>query len=155
MSPKMTRDTMQDYVGQEVGKSEWIEVTQEMVNQFADVTRDPQFIHIDEERAAQTMFGGTIAHGFLSLSMLSYFAMSGMGAQMEGMTMGINYGFDKLRFLAPVRVGKRIRGRSTLLSAEETDQNQFRFKSAVTVDIEGEDKPALVAEWLTMAIVGK
>lgn len=149
----LTRETLQDHIGEEVGVSPWVEITQENVNTFADVTLDPQFIHVDPERAAQTPFGGTIAHGFLSLSMLSYFALEGTGTSVEGAVMGINYGFDKVRFIAPVRVGKRIRGRSKLLSGEEKNPGQFLFKQQVTIDIDGEDKPALIAEWLTMAVV--
>ena len=154
MALTLTRETLQDHIGEEVGVSPWLEITQENVNTFAEVTRDPQFIHVDPERAAKTPFGGTIAHGFLSLSMLSYFAIEGAGTSVKGAVMGLNYGFDKVRFLAPVRVGRRIRGRSRLLSAEETKPNQYRFKQEVTVEIEGEDKPALVAEWITMAVVG-
>ena len=154
MALTLTRETLQDHIGEEVGVSPWFEVTQQDVDTFARVTRDPQFIHVDPERAAQTPFGGTIAHGFLSLSMLSYFAMEGAGTTVAGAIMGINYGFDKVRFLAPVRVGKRIRGRSRLLSAEETRAGQFRFRQEVTVEIDGEDKPALVAEWITMAVAG-
>ena len=152
MALTLTRETLQDHIGEEIGVSDWHEITQQDVNTFADITRDPQFIHVDEERAAQTPFGGTIAHGFLSLSMLSFFAMSGAGCGMEGATMGINYGFDKIRFVAPVRVGKRIRARSVLLSAEESKPNHFLMHLAVTVEIEGEEKPALVAEWLTMQV---
>jgi len=149
----LTRETLQDAIGTTIGESPWVEITQENVNKFADITLDPQYIHVDPERAAQTPFGGTIAHGFLSLSMLSYFAASGAGVGVEGMTMGLNYGFEKVRFLNPVRVGKKIRGRSVLLSAEETKPGQFRFSQEVTVEIDGEKKPALIAEWITMAIV--
>jgi len=153
MGLTLTSDTLQNHVGEEAGVSPWVDITQENVNTFADVTLDPQFIHVDPERAAKTPFGGTIAHGFLSLSMLSYFAMDGAGISVEGAVMGINYGFEKVRFLAPVKVGKRIRGRATLLSAEEKNPGQFLIRQQVTVEIDGEDKPALVAEWLTMAIV--
>lgn len=153
MALTLTPDTLQDHIGEEIGVSEWHEITQDDVNTFADVTRDPQFIHVNEELAAQTPFGGTIAHGFLSLSMLSFFAMSGAGCLLAGAKMGINYGFDKVRFLMPVRVGKRIRGRAVLVSAEEKSPGQYLIRKAVTVEIEGEDKPALVAEWLTMQVV--
>jgi len=152
MAVLLTRETLNDHVGEELGVSPWVEITQEGVNTFAELTRDPQFIHIDPEKAAKTPFGGTIAHGFFTLSMLSYFLQEGAGVTVEGTSMGINYGFDKLRFLAPVRVSKRIRGRIRLLSAEEAKPNQFRLKYEVTVEIEGEDKPALIAEWLTMAV---
>jgi len=149
----LTRETLHDHIGEETGVSPWVEITQDNVNKFADITIDQQFIHVDPERAAATPFGGTIAHGFLTLSMLSYFAAAGAGVGVEGMTMGVNYGFDKVRFVAPVRVGKRIRGRAVLLSAEETKPKQFLIKQAVTVEIENEDKPALVAEWLSMAML--
>lgn len=148
----LTRDSLQDHVGEVVGESEWIEITQENVNKFADVTVDPQFIHVDEKRAAETPFGGTIAHGFLSLSMLTFFAQSGGGISVEGSIMGINYGLNKVRFIHPVRVGKRIRGKITLLDAIEKKPNQFQITQEVVVEIEGVDKPALIAEWITMAI---
>ncbi len=153
MTLTLTRETLQDHVGKEIGVSPWLEITQDMVNQFADITRDPQFIHVDIERAAQTPFGGTIAHGFLSLSMLSHFSISGCGVGMENTSFGLNYGFEKVRFLNPVRVGKRIRGRSVLLSANESKPNQFRFNLELTVEIEDVERPALVAQWLTLAVV--
>ncbi|MEM7359624.1 MAG: MaoC family dehydratase [Pseudomonadota bacterium] len=149
----LNKDTLQDAVGQESGVSDWYEVTQENVNTFADVTLDHQFIHVDPEKAAKTPFGGPIAHGFLSLSMLSHFAEKGCGIWIEGATMGVNYGFDKVRFISPVPVGSKIRGRATLLSATEKAPGQFLFKQQVSVEIEGVDKPALMAEWLTMAVV--
>lgn len=155
MTKLVNRDTMQDTVGKEIGVSDWVTVTQENVNLFADVTRDHQFIHVDPERAAQTPFGGPIAHGFLSLSMLSHFAETACGVGVENPVMGVNYGFDKVRFIQPVPVGAKIRGRSVLNSAEEKSPNQFLFKQTVTVEIEGSDKPALVAEWLTMAVSSK
>lgn len=148
-------ENIADAVGKELGVSEWFEVTQADVNTFADVTRDHQFIHIDPEKAAQTPFGGPIAHGFLSLSMLSHFAEKGAGVWVDGANMGVNYGFDKVRFIHPVHVGKRIRGRSTLLSAEEKSPGSYLFKSAISVEIEGVEKPALMAEWLTMAIINQ
>lgn len=148
----LTRETLADHIGEEIGVSPWVEMSQANVDAFAEITRDPQFIHVDPEKAAKTPFRGTIAHGFLTLSMLTYFLQEGAGVTIEGTTMGINYGFDKLRFLAPVRVGKSIRGRIKLLSAEESKPGQFRLKYEVIVEIEGEDKPALIAEWLTMAV---
>ena len=153
MIKTLTKETMQAAIGEENGVSEWFEVTQKDVNTFADVTRDHQFIHIDEEKASKTPFGGTIAHGFLTLSMLSHFAEKGCGIWMENANMGINYGFDKVRFIHPVRVGSRVRGRSKLLSAEEKSPGQYLFKSEITVEIDGVDKPALLAEWLTMSVV--
>jgi len=144
---------LQATVGEEIGVSEWLEVAQNDVNIFADVTRDHQFIHTDPEKAAQTPFGGTIAHGFLSLSLLSCFAKTGCGVQIENASMGINYGFDKVRFVHPVRVGSRVRGRATLSSITEKSLGKYLINQQVIVEIEGIDKPALVAEWLTMAVV--
>lgn len=149
----LTTDELTDSVGKEIGVSHWFEVTQEDVNTFADVTRDHQFIHVDPERAAQTPFGGPIAHGFLSLSMLSHLAEGGSGVAIKDTKMGINYGFDKVRFIAPVPVGSRIRSRAKLKSVNEKSPGQFLFKQEVTVEIEGSDKPALLAEWLTMVVV--
>ena len=131
---------------------EWIAIEQDRINQFADCTEDHQFIHIDEEKAAQTPFGGTIAHGFLTLSMLVKMT-EGEGVIPENVVMGINYGFDKVRFLAPVRAGKRVRAHRELLSVDQKDDNRFLLKHAVTVEIEGEETPALVAEWLGMMVV--
>lgn len=140
-------------VGTEIGVSDWTEITQDQINTFADVTDDHQFIHIDPEKAAQTPFGGTIAHGFLTLSMLSSLA-GGTALVLDGIVMGINYGFEKVRFLTPVRAGKKIRGRFTLAEAVERNPGQWMLKYDVTVEIEGEDKPALMAQWLTLQIVG-
>ncbi|MEO0368016.1 MAG: MaoC family dehydratase [Pseudomonadota bacterium] len=141
-------------VGKELGVSDWYEVTQENVNLFANVTLDHQFIHIDPDKAAQSPFGGTIAHGFLSLSMLSFFAENGMSVGIEGTVMGVNYGFDKVRFINPVRVGSKIRGRSILLGLEEKNPGQYLMTLAVSVEIDGVEKPALVADWLSMLVVG-
>jgi acyl dehydratase len=139
-------------VGKEVGVSDWVLMDQARIDGFAAVTEDNQFIHIDPEAAAKTPFGGTVAHGFLTLSMLSRLAREAV-IVLEGIKMGVNYGFEKVRFSAPVRSGKRIRGRFTLLSAQERLPGQWRFKYAARVEVEGEDKPALVAEWLTVQIV--
>lgn len=149
----LTPPQLESMIGTEIGVSDWFEVTQDTVNQFADVTLDHQFIHIDPERAAKTPFRGPIAHGFLTLSMLSHFAENGMSVMIEGAKMGVNYGFDKVRFIQPVSVGKKVRGRSQLMSFEEKSPGQFLMKSAITVEIEGIEKPALIAEWLTMVIV--
>ena len=139
-------------IGQEVGVSSWIEVDQARIDAFADATEDRQFIHVDPAAAAQTPFGGTIAHGFLSLSLLSR-----MGAEAtlvpETLKMAINYGLDRARFLAPVRSGKRVRGRFMLDSIEEKAAGQLLMRHAVTVEIEGEEKPALTAIWLTLLFV--
>jgi len=140
-------------VGEELEPSLWIEITQERVNQFAEATNDFQFIHVDPEKAAQTPFGGPIAHGFLSLSLLSY-----LNAQTaivpENLLMGINYGSDKVRYLMPVRVGKRVRSKQTILEVSEKSPGQWLLKTAVTVEIEGEETPALAAEILSMLVVG-
>jgi acyl dehydratase len=139
-------------VGKELEPSPWIEITQERVNQFAEATNDFQFIHVDPERAAQTPFGGPIAHGFLSLSLLSY--LNAQNAILpENLAMGVNYGSDKVRYLMPVRVGKRIRSKQTVLEVTEKKPGQWLFKNAVTVEIEGEETPALVAEILSMMIL--
>jgi acyl dehydratase len=134
-------------VGQEVGISDWILVDQARILAFAEVTRDRQFIHVDPEAAARTPFGGTIAHGFLTLSLLSFMA-AGAVPWPEGMKMGINYGFDRVRFLAPVRAGRRVRGRFILSSVEEKAPGQWQLRHAVIVEIEGEEKPALAADWI-------
>ena len=139
-------------IGQEVGLSKWIEIDQARINAFADCTEDWQFIHVDPEAAKQTPFGGTIAHGFLTLSLMSAMSYDAVGA-LEGVTMGVNYGFDKLRFIAPVPVGSRVRGRFKLLSAEDKGGGRWLIKHEVTVEIEGSDKPALIAEWLGMQFV--
>ena len=140
-------------VGQEVGVSDWIEIDQARIDAFADCTEDHQFIHIDPVAAAQTPFGGTIAHGFLTLSLMSQMSYQAAPV-LEGVAMGVNYGFDKLRFLQPVRAGSRVRGRFKLLSAEEKGPGRWLIKNEVTVEIEGGDKPALIAEWLGMQILG-
>lgn len=129
----------------------WVTIDQERINTFADCTEDHQFIHIDQERAAQTPFGGTIAHGFLTLSMLVKMGEED-GVFPEDMVMGINYGFDKVRFLAPVRAGKRVRVHSEILDVTQKDAHRFLIKSSVTVEIEGEQTPALAAEWLSMVV---
>lgn len=147
-----TAETVSDLVGKETGVSDWVTIDQDRINTFADVTEDHQFIHIDPEAAKATPFGTTIAHGFLSLSMLSKLA-SGSVVVLEGVKMGVNYGFDKVRFSAPVKSGKRIRGRFKLMSADQKIPGQWTFKYGVKVEIEGEEKPALVAEWLSMQFV--
>jgi acyl dehydratase len=145
--PFATLDEIRSRVGEEVGVSSWISVDQARIDAFAEATEDHQFIHVDPEAAAQTPFGGTIAHGFLTLALLSRFAAEATLLP-EGLKMGVNYGFDRVRFLAPVRSGKRVRGRFTLDSAEEKAPGQWLMRHRVTVEIEGEEKPALTAEWL-------
>lgn len=147
-----TRESLPQFVGTDLKTTDWLTVGQQQIDLFAEATRDHQFIHVDPERAAKTPFGSTIAHGFLSLSMLSYFAET-FGIAVEGAYMGINYGFDKVRFIAPVKVNSRIRAHARLASCEEKNQGQFMLKFDVTIEIEGEEKPALKAEWLTMQMV--
>ena len=154
MSNLINASQLQDYVGKEVGLTDWIEVDQERINQFADATGVHQYIHLDAERAAQTPFGTTIAHGFLTLSLLSMLSGMGGGLKLENTVMGINYGLDKVRFLNPVKSGAKIRARFILASAEEKKPGNFLLKHNVTVEIDGEDKPALIAEWLGMTVVG-
>jgi acyl dehydratase len=140
-------------IGTEIGASRWFEVDQARIDAFAEVTEDRQFIHVDPEAAKATPFGGTIAHGFLTLSLAS--AMSYDAVQpLDGAVMGVNYGFDRLRFLAPVPAGSRVRGRFKLLSAEDKGGGRWLLKHELTVEIEGGDKPALIAEWLGMQVVG-
>ena len=150
--PIASIDEIKAKVGQEVGVSDWILVDQARIDTFADVTEDPQFIHVDPVRAAQTPFGGTIAHGFLTLSLLSRMAADAM-LRPDGIKMGVNYGFEKVRFIAPVRSGKRVRGRFTLAAFEEKRPGQYQFTHSVTVQIEGEDKPALIADWIGQLFV--
>ena len=139
-------------IGKELEPSSWLEITQERVNQFADATNDHQFIHVDPEKAAQTPFGGPIAHGFLSLSLLSFLSEQNLVVP-ENLAIAINYGSDKIRYLMPVRVGKRIRSRQKVLEVEEKKPGQWLMKTAVTVEIESEETPALIAEILTMLVV--
>lgn len=140
-------------IGREVGISEWHLISQERVNQFAETTGDFQFIHLDAERARQeTPFGGTIAHGYLTLSLLSMLGAEAGTVRLQGTRMTINYGLDKVRFLNPVRTGSRIRARFVLLSIDEKNPGQFLIKQQATVEIQGQDKPAMIAESLSLAI---
>lgn len=146
----MTELTFKEYVakiGKEVGVSRWFDITQERINEFADVTEDWQFIHIDPEKAAKTPFGGTVAHGFLTLSMLAAMTYDALPA-VKGRVMGVNYGFDKIRFISPVRSGSRVRARFKLLDVTLRNPKEYLSRSEVAVEIEGIDKPALIAEWL-------
>src|SRR5947199_5770278 len=138
---------IQARIGTEIGVSGWIPIDQQAIDTFAEVTGDHQFIHTDPEAAARTPFGGTVAHGFLTLSLLSRMGAEAMLLP-EGMTMAVNYGLDRVRFLAPVRGGSRVRGRFTLDSVEEKAPGQLLMRHNVTVEIEGENKPALTAQWL-------
>ncbi|MDD9890355.1 MAG: MaoC family dehydratase [Gammaproteobacteria bacterium] len=153
MSNVVSTDQLSDYLGKEVGLPDWFEVDQERINNFAEATGDFQYIHVDEERAAETPFGATIAHGFLTLSLLSKLSQKGGGLKLENSVMGINYGLDKVRFINPVKANSKIRARFELVSAEEKKPNHYLLKHNVTVEIEGEEKPALIAEWLGMSVV--
>lgn len=149
--PLASLSEIQSRIAKEVGVSGWILVDQARIDQFARATEDHQFIHVDPHAAAQTVFGGTIAHGFLSLSLLSRMGAEAMLLP-EGMKVAVNYGLDRVRFLAPVRSGKRVRGRFRLDSVVEKAPGQWLLRHTVTVEIENEGKPALTAEWLTLLI---
>ena len=136
-------------IGDEIGVSDWITVGQLRIDEFADSTEDRQFIHVDPEAAAHTPFGGTVAHGFLTLSLLSRMGADAMLLP-EGLKMAVNYGLDRVRFLAPVKSGKRVRGHFVLDSVEEKQGGQVLLRHTVTVEIEDEGKPALTAQWLTL-----
>jgi acyl dehydratase len=145
--PIASLDEIRARIGQPVGTSGWIEVGQDRITAFADATDDHQFIHVDPVAATATPFGGTIAHGFLSLSLLSRMAADVMMIP-DTTRVAVNYGLDRVRFLAPVRAGKRVRGHFVLESAEEKAPGQLLMKHQVSVEIEGEDRPALTAQWL-------
>ena len=145
--PTASIDEIRARIGSEIGVSSWLTVDQGRIDGFADATEDRQFIHTDPVAAAQTPFGGTIAHGFLTLSLLSRMGAEAMLIP-EGLKMAVNYGLDRVRFLAPVKSGKRVRGRFVLDSVEEKAPGQVLMRHTVTVEIEGEEKPALTAIWL-------
>ena len=149
--PIASLDEIRSRIGTDIGTSNWILVDQSRITAFADATEDQQFIHVDPAAAAHTPFGGTIAHGFLSLSLLSRMAADVMLAP-DGLKMAVNYGFDRVRFIAPVRSGKRVRGHFILDSIEEKAPGQLLTRHTVTVEIEGEAKPALT-QWLGMLFV--
>ena len=150
--PVAALDDIRSRIGPEIGVSGWLTIDQQRIDEFAESTEDRQFIHIDPEAAARTPFGTTIAHGFLSLSMLSRMAAEVMLIP-DSTKMAVNYGLDRVRFIAPVKSGKRIRGRFRLDSVEEKAPGQLLFRHTVTVEIEGEEKPALTAEWLGLLFV--
>lgn len=151
--PTATLDRLRARIGQTVGVSDWIEVGQDRIDAFADATEDRQFIHVDPAAAAaQTPFGGTIAHGFLSLSLLSRMAADAMTVP-DTTRMALNYGLDRVRFLAPVRAGKRVRGHFSLDAVDEKAPGQILLRHTVTVEIEGEEKPALTAQWLGLIFI--
>jgi len=150
--PVASLDEIRSRIGSEVGVSDWLTIDQDRIDAFADATEDRQFIHVDPDAAAATPFGSTVAHGFLSLSMLSR-----MGAETmlvpDTIKMVVNYGLDRVRFLTPVRSGSRVRGRFLLDSVEEKAPGQLLVRHSVTVEIEGVDKPALTAQWLGLLFV--
>ena len=150
--PIASLDEIRAQIGEEIGVSSWLTVEQPRIDAFAEATEDRQFIHTDPAAAAQTPFGGTIAHGFLTLSLLSRMGAEAMLIP-EGVKMAVNYGLDRVRFLAPVRSGKRVRGRFTLDSVEEKAPGQVLMRHTVTVEVEGEDKPALTAQWLGLIFI--
>jgi acyl dehydratase len=150
-------ELFQAALGQPEGSGDWMEITQERINAFADVTEDHQFIHVDPKQAAElSPWGVTIAHGFLTLSLLTH--LSGSIPQdmkrLEGILMGVNYGFDKVRFINPVKVGSRIRATSVLSAVDQKDPNTLQVTRTVTIEIDGESKPACVAEWVTRLVYG-
>ena len=145
-------DELEARIGQDIALSPWLTMDQKRIDAFADVTQDHQFIHVDPEAAAKTVFGGPIAHGFLTLSMLSHFAEA--VPPVAGRVMGVNYGFDKIRFLAPVRAGKRVRARFHLTDLTRRSESEIMIRLLVTVEIEGEDRPALSADWLSLSRLG-
>jgi acyl dehydratase len=141
-------------IGTETGLSDWVTIDQNRINVFAEITEDPQWIHTDPVRAAaETPFGGTIAHGFLTLSMASKFSIETF-TKFEGQTMGINYGFNKVRFLSPVCAGDRIRGRFVLQTVTQKSTKNLLQEHQLTIEIKGKDTPALVCSWLGMAVFG-
>ena len=150
--PIATLEEIQARIGSEIGSSEWITIDQARINAFADVTEDRQFIHVDPEAAKQTMFGGTIAHGFLTLSLLSRMAFDVMLVP-PNLKMAVNYGFDNVRFLAPVPVGSRVRGVFTLANVDEKAPGKYLTRHKVMVDIDTTEKPALTADWLGMLVL--
>ena len=152
--PIATLEQIRGRIGEDIGVSGWLTVDQERIDAFADATEDRQFIHIDPAAAAQTPFGGTIAHGFLTLSLLSRMAAEAMLLP-DTLEMAVNYGFDRVRFIAPVRSGSRVRGRFRLDSVDQKAPGQVLLRHQVTVEIEGEDKPALTADWIGLMFVSK
>ena len=150
--PIASLEELHSRIGTEVGVSGWLAIDQPRIDAFADATEDRQFIHVDPEAAARTPFGGTVAHGFLSLSMLSRMAAEAMLVP-DNLKIAVNYGLDRVRFIAPVRSGQRIRGRFLLDSIDEKAPGQLLLRHSVTVEIEGVDKPALTAQWLGLLFV--
>ena len=149
----MTPQELAAKTGEVIGVSDWFEVSQDRINKFAEATGDFQFIHIDEEKAKLTPFGGTIAHGFLTLSLIPVLSATTEGARVSNVKMGVNYGGNKTRFISPVRAGKRVRAHTKLLELVEKRPGQWQQTNEITIEIEGEDKPALICEWITLFFV--
>ncbi|SEA50301.1 MaoC family dehydratase [Microbulbifer marinus] len=152
MPTLIPRDRIGDFVGFETEPTGWLHIDQHRIDAFAECTLDRQFIHVDPEAAKLTPFGSTIAHGFLTLSLLSHFAEQ-LQIGIEGVQMGVNYGLDKVRFINPVKVDSNIRARTRVMGILEKKPGQYQLKLEVTLEIEGEEKPALIAEWLVMQFV--
>ncbi len=150
MALSVSKDKALELVGKEVGLSDWLAIEQTRIDTFADATNDHQFIHVDPAAAAQTPFGSTIAHGFLSLSLLTDLAGKN-GIHLDDTTFVVNYGINKLRFLSPVKVNDQVRARVTLNEFEEKRPGQYLITMGVVIEIENQEKPALIAEWLVMA----
>ena len=149
MAELVPTKNLKDYIGKDMGESDWLEIDQDRINQFADATLDHQFIHVDSEKATP-LFGSTIAHGFLSLSLTA--GMPAPQVAPENMTMAFNYGLDRVRFLTPVNVGSKVRTKAKLLSVDDKGDGRYLVKNEVTMEIEGQEKPAFIAEALTMYV---
>lgn len=149
----VTAEEMQALIGRVIGVSKWLTIDQAMIDHFAEATGDRQFIHVDAARAALTPFGGTIAHGFLLLSLMPMLSDKADLPRLDGVKIGVNYGGDRCRFLTPVRSGKRVRGQFKLVEFAEKRAGQFQQTVEYTLEIEGEDKPALIAEWISQVFV--
>ncbi|WP_406828512.1 MaoC family dehydratase [Microbulbifer sp. ARAS458-1] len=152
MPTLIPQNQIQEFIGHTTEPTDWLKVEQQRINEFAECTLDRQFIHVDPEAAKATPFGTTIAHGFLTLSLLSHFAEQ-LQVGIEGIQMGVNYGLDKVRFINPVKVNSNIRARAKVLDILEKNPGQYQLKLEVTIEIEDESKPALIAEWLFLQFV--
>jgi acyl dehydratase len=150
------QDEVAAFIAEETGKryvSDWLLVDQPLIDAFADTTRDWMFLHVDQEKAAQTEFGGTIAHGFLLLSLMAPLRSETPRPRIPGLRVGLNYGFEKIRFINPVRSGSRIRAVFTTAEIREEAPGKLREAMDVTIEIEGVERPAVVAQWLTMYLL--
>lgn len=152
MGKEIEKSEITAHIGYKSPPTEWMLIDQQAINDFADATHDHQFIHVDTELAKTSPFGGTVAHGFLTLSLLSYLSIQ-FGLVIKGAYMGLNYGFEKVRFLAPVKVDSRIRAVATVTDIQETSPGTYKIITSVTIEVEGTSKPAMVAEWITVQMV--